>query len=399
MNSIREQFPLLRTYKDLVYLDNAATTQKPESVIKAVTRFYEKQNANVHRGAYKLSDISSQLYVEAHTRVASFLNAYPDEIIFNSGATAGLNTLAYGLTKNLEKGDNVVLTRMEHHSNLLPWIEMSKRRGFEVRFIGLNPESGELLEEDIDTCIDERTRVVTFVHTSNVLGIVNPMHRLITRAKAMGALTVVDACQAVAHQKIDVKALDCDFLVFSGHKLYGPTGIGVLYGKKERLEKMDPFHYGGGMVARVSDLSIAWKDAPMKFEAGTPHIAGAIGLSAALKYLENLGWEEIFSHTETLTKYATETLSKIKDVKIFGKNAERRGMIAFEVEGVHSHDVAQIFDSENIAVRAGQHCATLFVQELTDNGIVRASMGIYNTKKDIDKLIVGIEKVKKMFHV
>lgn len=399
MNEIRQQFPIFVNHKDLVYLDNAATTQKPQGVINALTKYYERQNANVHRGAYKLSDISTQLYDNAHLDIANFIGARSDEVIFNSGATEGINTLSFGLGKGLANGDNVVITAMEHHSNLIPWIEMSKRYGFEVRFIGIDPETMTLRFEDIEQLIDSQTKIVSFVHVSNVLGVKNPSSLLIDKAKSVGATTIVDVCQTVSHMQLDVKAMDCDFCVFSGHKMYGPTGIGVLYGKKELLADMDPFEYGGGMVGRITEDSISWNILPMKFEAGTPHMAGAVGLSAAVKFISDIGYDAIQEHDSLLTQYAVNALSQIGGVEVFGKNAERVGVIPFVINGVHSHDAASILDSENVAVRAGEHCASPLVQELSDSGVIRASIGIYNDEKDINKLIIGIEKVKKMFHL
>ncbi|MCB9798141.1 SufS family cysteine desulfurase [Candidatus Nomurabacteria bacterium] len=399
MKNIRHQFPLLKNYKDLVYLDNAATTQKPQSVIKTVTQFYQRQNANVHRGAYKLSDTSSRLYLQAHKTIADFIDAREDEIIFNSGATEGINTLAYSLCKDIDSKSNVVITQMEHHSNLIPWAEMAKRKGFGLRVIPFDHQSQALDLDALDTLIDENTKVVSIIHVSNVLGVISPVDAIIKRARAVGAYTIIDACQSVAHMPLSMKALDCDFCVFSGHKIYGPTGIGVLYGKRALLSKMDPFMYGGGMVGMLTDDSIAWNDLPMKFEAGTPNIAGAIGLAAAVEFLQEIGMDVVKEHSISLTKYAVEALGSVSGVRLYASSAQRMGVLPLSVTGVHSHDVASVFDSENIAVRSGQHCATPIVRSFTEEGIVRASVAVYNDEKDIDRLIIALEKVKKMFKV
>ena len=414
---IKKQFPIFKHHKKLVYLDNAATTQTPQAVIEAMNFYYEQRRANIHRGTYQLSGLATQLYEESRDTVAEFLQAFDKEIIFTSGATHGLNLLAYTLCKDLKPGDNIVLTRMEHHANLVPWQVMSKRYGFQIRYIELeikNQKSKiknpyELNFDSAKNSIDINTKIVSFCHISNTLGVINPAKELIALARRVGAITIVDAAQSVAHMPIDVKALDCDFLVFSGHKMYGPTGIGVLFGKKERLEKLDPFFFGGDMIREVRYDGATWADLPWKFEGGTPNIAGAIGLAAAIRFIEHIGLDTIRAHENELRAYALAQLELLPKVTVVGpgnhlptspyrvEELADCPIISFGIEGIHPHDIAQILDHHGVAVRAGHHCTMPLMKYLGAVGTTRLSFGLYNTKKDVDRFMIGMKDVIKKF--
>ncbi len=397
MNKIKEQFSIFKNHPSLVYLDNAASTQTPDIVVEKMTQYYSAYRANIHRGLYQISEQATEQYESARKIIADFIGAETNEIIFASGATFGLNMLAYSFSKNLKPGDNVVLTKMEHHANLVPWQEMAKQYGFELRFIDL--ENYQLDLEDAKRKIDQNTKLVSFCSVSNTLGTVNQSKELIEIANSVGAMTVVDAAQEIAHRKINVKEIDCDFLVFSGHKMYGPTGIGVVYGKKERLENLDPFLFGGDMISEVSFEKSSWAEIPNKFEAGTPNIAGAIGLATAVEFINEIGFDKIIEHEKELTEYLLAELKKLEFVEIIGtQDLEKRiGVVSFNIKDVHPHDVADILDKTGVAVRAGHHCTMPLIKELCLVGTVRASMGIYNDKKDVDQLILGIKKVKEVF--
>lgn len=409
--NIKKDFPIFKTHPNLVYLDNASTTQTPGVVLEAMNEYYATYRANIHRGVYELSGQATDMYEGARQVVATLLNAAFEEIVFTSGTTQALNALAYSLSKTLKPGDNIVLTRLEHHANLIPWQEMSRQYGFEIRFIEISQsrqrpdtkyqdDTFMLDMGSAEKVIDEHTKIVSFALVSNTLGTINQFEEIIPLAKKVDALTIVDAAQALPHMPTDMKRMDCDFLVFSGHKMYGPTGIGVLYGKREQLEKLDPFFFGGDMIKEVSFEKAVWNDIPWKFEAGTPNIAGAIGLAAAIQWLERIGSPQIIAHEATLMGYAIEALQKIPGVKIIGPAERRVGVISFTVEGVHPHDIATILDKEyHIAVRAGHHCTMPLIQYLGIQGTVRASLGIYNTKEDVDALVKGIERVKEIFHI
>ena len=379
--------------KQLVYLDSAATSLTPKVVVDAVVDYYNKYNANIHRGVYKLSELATIKYEEAHKKVADFINAEFEEVIFTKGTTESLNLLAY--TIDFKEGDEIVLTEMEHHSNLVPWQQIAKKKNLKVKYIKIN-EEGNLDVNSAKSLITDKTKVVSIVHMSNVLGTINNVKEIASLAHQKGALMVVDAAQSVPHMKVDVKDLDCDFLAFSGHKMFGPTGTGVLYGKKELLEKLSPFMYGGDMISEVTFENSTWNDLPWKFEAGTPNIAGGIGLGAAVDYINKIGIENIKDYTESLTKYALEELNKI-GVKVFGP--ESRGpVISFSVEGVHPHDVSAILDKYGVAVRGGHLCAMPLVNEVFDvKSVCRISLHVYNTKEDIDNAIEGLKKVKEIF--
>lgn len=400
MSTIKKQSYILKDPKNLVYLDNAATTQTPPEVLAAMNDYYTNYRANVHRGVYDASVLATEKYEAARSALATFINAKPAEIIFNSGTTAGLNQLAYSLSPRLSHRDNVVLTRLEHHANLVPWQQMAKHYGFEIKYIELNAQKNNLDVASAKKLIDENTKIVSFSLASNVLGCSTPTQEIIsiTRKQSPRAYTIVDAAQAVAHFPVDVKKLDCDFLAFSGHKMYGPTGIGVLYGKKILLEEhLEPFLFGGEMVTSVSYDKAQWNDVPLRFEAGTPNIAGAIGLGAAVTYIEKLGWSKIQKHEQELLKNVLSDLKKLDGIELINEKPDF-GLIAFYLAGVHPHDVAEVLNTEGVAVRAGFHCAEPLHHYLgLGQGSVRVSLGVQNTTKDIDALVAGLKKVKKIF--
>ncbi|MAF99445.1 MAG: cysteine desulfurase [Nanoarchaeota archaeon] len=388
---MKSDFPLLNS--GLVYLDNSSTTQKPNQVIQVINNFYKTMNANVHRGIYKLSDNATRAYQNARKTVASFINADEDELIFTSGTTQSLNMLARMIP--LKEGDEILLTEMEHHSNIVPWQEVAKVKRCTVKFIPL--KDYELDMDKAKELITEKTKVIAVTHMSNVLGTINPIKELAQLAHEVNALFVVDAAQSVAHLPIDVKELDCDFLAFSAHKMYGPTGIGALYGKKELLETMNPSVFGGGMINQVTKENSSFTNSPLKFEAGTPNIAGAIGFAAAVKYLEELGIEKIKEKENELSSYALEKLKDIPNLNIIGPTNNRGLVFSFTLDGIHPHDTAEILDKQNIAVRGGHHCAMPLMKALQLIGTTRISLGIYNSKEDIDKLIQTIPQVQEVF--
>ncbi len=393
MQNFIKQFPSLT--KKLVYLDSAATTQTCEAALKVMASYYKNYRANIHRGIYDSAVKATETYETARDQVATFINAKREEIIFTSGTTHALNQLAYSLSPRLSHRDNVVLTRLEHHANLVPWQQMAKHYGFEIRFIELT-KKGELDIDSAFSLIDANTKIVSFSLVSNVLGCVAPAKELIKLAKAFRAITIIDAAQAAAHLPINVKKLDCDFLAFSGHKTYGPTGIGVLYGKKEMLsEHLEPFFFGGEMVSEVTYETTTWNELPYKFEAGTPNIAGAIGLGAAVTWLQKIGFKTVQQHEKELMNYALKQLSK--EVQILGNTKNRVGVLAFSIPGIHPHDIAEILNQDKVCVRAGNHCAEPLHKHLGLTASARMSIGMYNIKKDIDALVKGIKKVKIIF--
>ena len=389
---IREDFPILKRKvngKPLVYLDNAATTQKPRQVIQAMTDYYEGYNSNVHRAVHKLSQEATQAYDDAHEKVAQFIGAKGmQEIVFTKNTTESLNIVANSLPQllQLKKGDEIVLTQMEHHSNIVPWQQAAKRTGAMLRFAEID-SNGELKMRQLQQMIGKKTKIVAFTHVSNVLGTVNPAKEIIAMSHEAGALTVLDAAQSVPHMPVDVKDLGCDFMAFSAHKMLGPTGIGVLYGKEELLEKMEPMLYGGDMISEVSFDSAKWNELPWKFEAGTPNMAGAVGLAAAIDYLQGIGMDNVQEHEKVLAKNAMAKLQQIDGLTIYGPEAGKRGgLVSFNIDGVHPHDVSAFLDAEGIAVRGGHHCAMPLAGLLGTTGTVRASFYIYNTPEEIEKL-------------
>jgi cysteine desulfurase/selenocysteine lyase len=402
-HDIQKDFPSLHAMGMRAYLDSAASSLTPSAVIDAMNAYYKNFRSNVHRGMYKTAGEATQHYEAVRGVVAKFLNAsLPEEIVFTKGTTESLNLLATSLGRTFGPGDEVVLSEMEHHANLVPWQEAAKRHGFVLKFIPITSE----FHLDMDAAralITSKTKAVSIVHASNVLGTINPAKELAALAHAVGAVLILDAAQSVPHMKIDVRDLDCDFLAFSAHKAYGPTGVGVLYGKKALLEKMEPAQYGGDMIREVKYEGSTWNDAPMKFEAGTPNIAGVIGLGAAIQYLEAIGMDAAEAHDLELTAYALEKLSAIPGVRIVGPASvpgtkgtgmDRIGVISFEVAGAHPHDLATLFDREGVAVRGGHHCAMPLMGKLGLTGTCRASFGIYNGKEDVDALAEAIEKAK-----
>ncbi len=397
VKKIREDFPILKRKvygKPLIYLDNAATTQKPRQVIQAITDYYEGYNSNVHRAVHKLSQEATRAYDEAHEKVASFISAKGmEEIVFTKNTTESINIVANALSKSLKSGDEIVLTQMEHHSNIVPWQQAAKRTGAKLRFLEIDG-NGKLKKQQIQQIISKKTKVVAFTHVSNVLGTINPAKEIIAAAKEAGAVTVLDAAQSVPHMPVDVKELGCDFMAFSGHKMLAPTGIGVLYGREELLNTMEPLLYGGDMISEVSYSDAKWNELPWKFEAGTPNMEGAVGLGAAIDYLQKVGMDNIHEHEKNLTKIAMEKLSEIEGLKIYGPVAERRGgLVSFSMEGVHNHDVSAMLDAQGIAVRGGHHCAMPLARLLGIAGTTRASFYLYNTAEEIEKLAAALETV------
>lgn len=401
---LHTEFPILAQKvhgQRLVYLDSAATSQKPSSVLNAMDQYYKTSNANVHRGLHTLAERATEIYECARSRVALFINAArADEVIWTRGATEALNLVAHGYgRKFLKAGDEVVISRMEHHANIVPWHQLAKDKGVVVRAIELNPD-GTLRMEDLDRLLSSgKVKIVSLTHVSNVLGTINPIAEIGKKVHAAGAVFVVDGCQAVPHLPVDVRALDVDFLAFSAHKMLGPTGLGVLYGKYALLDKMDPFMGGGEMIEEVTLQGATYKEPPLRFEAGTPPIAETAGMIAALDYLTKLKMKSIREHEVQLLRYALKRLKEVPNLTIFGPpEAERRaGVIAFEMTDVHAHDVAQILDMEGVAVRAGHHCAQPLHEWLGSPSTARASFYVYNSEADVDVLVKALQRVRKCF--
>ena len=398
-----KDFPTLnkeRNGKRIVYLDSAATTQKPESVINAIKNYYEKTNANPHRGAYELSVLATEAYDEAREKVRKFINAEKsEEIIFTKNATEAFNLLAMSYGMNfINEGDEIVISIAEHHSNLIPWQQIAKIKGAKLIYMYTN-EDGELTEEEIKSKITDKTKLVSITHVSNTLGTINPVKEIAKYAHSKGAVVIVDGAQSVPHMKVDVRDLDADFLVFAGHKLLAPMGIGVLYGKKELLEKMPPIIFGGDMVEYVYEQETTFNVLPYKFEAGTQNVEAAVGLSKAIDYLNEIGIENVEEIEKGLMTYALEKINSLGYVKVYGpKDINKRGgVISFEIENVHPHDVASIFDTVGVCIRAGNHCAQPLMRYMGINATSRASFYFYNTKEDVDRLIEAIEKTHEMF--
>ena len=399
MNTIKKDFPLLEN-ENITYLDSGATTQKPIQVIKAVEEFYQKYNANPHRGAYSLSVEATEKYENTRTKIAKFINArHREEIIFSKNATESLNLIAYSYgMDNLKKDDEVVISIMEHHSNLVPWQKVTKKTGSKLNYMYINDEF-ELTDEEIEDKITDKTKIVGITHVSNVLGTINNVKKIIKYAHKKGAIVIVDASQSIPHMKIDVQDLDADFLVFSGHKMLAPLGIGVLYGKKEILNKMSPFLMGGDMIEYVYEQDTTFAPLPNKFEAGTQNVEGVIGLGSAIDYIENLGYDKIQKIEKEVLSYAREELSKLDflDLYITPNENNHSSVISFNIKGIHPHDVASILDSEGVCVRSGNHCAQPLMRFLGIDSTCRASFYIYNTKEDVDKLVSALNKAYDMF--
>ncbi|MDA7027503.1 cysteine desulfurase [Bacillus sp. CLL-7-23] len=400
INEVRSQFPILHQQvngHDLVYLDSAATSQKPRVVIDTLDDYYKSYNSNVHRGVHTLGTKATDRYEEAREKVRKFINAKSlQEIIFTRGTTTALNTVALSYARaNLKPGDEIVITPMEHHANLIPWQQAVKATGATLKYIPLQKD-GSLSLDDVRQTVSAHTKIVSISHVSNVLGTINPIKDICKIAHDHGAVMVVDGAQSTPHMKIDVQDLDCDFFTFSSHKMCGPTGIGVLYGKKVLLENMEPAEFGGEMIDFVDLYESTWKELPWKFEAGTPIIAGAIGLGAAIDFLEDIGLDEISEHEHRLASYALEQFKELDDAVVYGPK-ERAGLVTFNLKDVHPHDVATVLDAEGVAVRAGHHCAQPLMKWLNVSATARASFYLYNTEEDVDKLIAALHKTKEYF--
>lgn len=402
VHKLRKEFPILHQQLNgypLIYFDNAATNQKPASVINSIKNYYENINSNVHRGIHTLSERATEAYEQAREKVKSFVNASgTNEIVFVRGTTEGVNLVAstYGM-QNVNEGDEVIVSAMEHHSNLVPWQNLCERKNAVIKYIPVNDE-GELIIEEFKKMINEKVKFISVVYISNSLGTINPVKQIIQIAHSHNIPVMIDAAQAAPHLKIDVQELDCDFLAFSGHKMYGPTGIGVLYAKEKYLEAMMPYQYGGEMIKSVSYEKTVFNELPFKFEAGTPNIAGAIALGSATDFILNTGFDKIAAHENELLSYCINKLSEIGGIRIIGTAKEKAGVVSFLVDGVHPYDTGSILDNLGIAVRTGFHCTQpLLEQRYKLPGTVRASFAVYNTKEEIDKFAEGILKVKKMF--
>lgn len=398
---VRRDFPILDQMvngKPLVYLDSAATSQKPRQVLEAVDRFYREANANVHRGVHTLGTRATDAYEGARAKVAAFIHAKSEaQIVFTRGTTEGLNMVAHGyLRPRLKPGDEIVITEMEHHSNLIPWQQAALASGATLKYIPLQAD-GTIDLKDVEATVTDKTKLVAMVHVSNVLGTINPVKEVAAIAHKHGAVMVVDGAQSVPHMPVDVQDLGCDFLAFSGHKMMGPTGVGVLYGTREALEAMEPVHFGGEMIETVELYASTWKEVPYRFEGGTPIIAGAVGLAAAIDYLQAFGMSHVHEIDFALTKYAMDRLDRIDEVTIYGPRAERGGLVTFNLADIHPHDVATVLDSEGVAIRAGHHCAQPLMRWLQVGSTARASFYVYNTEADVDALVAALVKTKEFF--
>ena len=395
-NEVKSDFPIFEG-SDLVYLDNASTTQKPQSVLDSINSSYTESNANVHRALYPLGAKATEEYEGARKKISVFIGANSHkEIIFTSGATESLNLLAYSLGNDINPGDEILLSEMEHHSNIIPWQQLAKRTGSKIQYIPVT-DDGELDLSQSGHLFNDKTKIVSVTHISNVLGTVNPIKKISSLANQCDAVFIVDGAQGAAHKKIDVKNLGCDFYAFSGHKMLGPTGIGVLWGKYELLDKMDPFMGGGEMIDKVTMTTATWNDTPYKFEAGTPNFIQAIALGAAVDYLEDIGMDEITNHERQLTSYSLDQLHKIKNIKIHGSAKSRIGVISFNIKDIHPHDLAQFLNEYNIALRVGHHCAQPLLSKLNETATARLSTYLYNGEHDIDKLCKALNETISYF--
>ncbi|NBA93522.1 cysteine desulfurase [Pseudomonas sp. R5(2019)] len=398
---VRQAFPILAETvygKPLIYLDSAATSQKPQAVIDAMSRFFLKENANVHRGVHYLSVRATEEYEKARAKVQRFLNAeHVEEIVFVRGTTEAVNLVAQTLGKTqVHAGDEVLISAMEHHSNIVPWQMLCEQTGAHLRVAPID-DAGELLLDELERLIGPRTRLVAVAHVSNVLGTINPIQRIVELAHARGARVLVDGAQAAPHLRLDVRALGCDFYALSGHKMYGPTGVGVLYGRRELLEAMPPYQGGGDMILSVSFEKTLYNKPPYRFEAGTPNMAGAIGLGAAIDFLGELGAEAIAAHEQAVLSYAQQALAAVPGLRLIGTAPEKVGVLSFVLDGIHPHDIGTVLDREGIAIRTGHHCAQPLMQRFGLAATARASLGCYSTEQDIDALVAGLAKVRELF--
>lgn len=399
MDKYKKDFPILMS-RDVVYLDSGATSQKPASVIDAISNYYNNHNSNPHRGAYSLSIEATEAYENGRKKVAKFINSpSASQVIFTKNASEALNIIAYSYgLDNLKENDDVVLSIMEHHSNLVPWQYVTKKTGSNLKYMYIN-DNYEITDEEIESKITDKTKIVGITHVSNVLGTINNVKKVIDVAHKRGAIVILDVSQSIPHMRVDVQELDADFIAFSGHKMFAPLGIGVLYGKKELLENMTPFLMGGDMIEYVYEQETTFAPLPNKFEAGTQNVGGVVGLSAAIDYIERIGYENIQKHESELVSYAKDKLEKLEYVKLYMTKNDKNhsAVISFNIEGVHPHDVASILDSQNVCVRSGNHCAQPLLRFLGIDSTCRASFSIYNTKEDVDRLVAAIEKAYKMF--
>jgi len=402
VRKIRDDFPILKQnlYSgQLVYFDNGATTQKPIQVLDILNEYYSKHNSNIHRGIHYLSEKTTQAYEKARTNIRKFLNAKLDEeIIFTSGTTEGINLIAYSFgEKYIHEGDEIIVTRMEHHSNIVPWQMLCERKKAKLKVLDFDVH-GVLKIEELDSLITDKTKIISLTHVSNTLGTINPVKEIIQKAHAKNIPVLIDGAQGIQHQDVDVQNLDCDFYVFSGHKIYGPTGIGVVYGKKEYLDEMPPYKGGGDMIKTVTFEKTVYNDLPFKFEAGTSNYIGAIGLDHAIRYISDIGLKNIANYEAELAKYATNQLSNIPGITIYGRAEEKSSIISFLVDNIHHFDVGMVLDKMNIAVRTGTHCTQPIMDFFEISGTVRASLSFYNTVEEIDLLVEGVKKVKSLFN-
>jgi len=399
IQKIRADFPILSQKvngKPLVYFDNGATSQKPQMVIDAEVKYYQEINANIHRGVHTLSQLATDAYEISRGKVKDHINAkFAHEVLFTSGTTFGINLVTNGFASILKPGDEVIVSSLEHHSNIVPWQMLCERTGATLKVIPIN-ENGELIMEVYDTLLSEKTKVVTVNHISNALGIINPVKEMIAKAHAVGAAVLVDGAQAVPHLKPDVQDLDCDFYAFSGHKMCGPTGTGILYGKEEWLNKLPPYQGGGEMIKEVTFEKTTYADLPHKFEAGTPNIAGGIVLGTAIDYLNSVGFENIQQYENELLEYATKRLLEIEGLRIYGTGINKASVVSFNIDGIHPYDVGSIIDKLGIAVRTGHHCAQPIMSFFCIPGTIRASFSFYNTKEEIDAMVEAVKKAKTM---
>jgi len=401
VNKIREDFPILRKKvhnKNLVYLDNAATTQKPTYVIDRVNKYYTTMNANIHRGVHALSQEATEAFEGARIQIKQFINALgKNEIVFTRGTTESINLVAssYGRT-NIKEGDEIIISQMEHHSNIVPWQLLCKEKNAKLRIIPIN-DDGELIYEEFEKLVNEKTKFVSIVYVSNSLGTINPVKKIINYAHQFKIPVLVDAAQALNHIHVDVQDLDCDFLAFSGHKIYGPTGIGALYGKVELLDAMPPYQGGGDMISKVTFEETTYNELPHKFEAGTPDIAGAIGLGAAIEYISKIGIDDIKVHEKSLLEYATKQIEEVPGLRIIGKAKEKTSVLSFVLENIHPHDIGTFLDFEGVAIRTGHHCTQPVMQRFCIPATSRASFAMYNTKEEVDVLVNGLKKIIEVF--
>ncbi len=401
IKKIREDFPILRKSvngRQLVYFDNAATSQNPVQVTDRISRYYNEENSNIHRGVHTLSNIATGEYEKARNRIRQYINAADSrEIIFTRGTTEGINLVAHSyLADKLEENDEIIITAMEHHSNIVPWQILCERKKAVLRILPMN-EKGELLSDEMEGMINERTKFISITHMSNALGTINPVKDLVKTAHKYGIKVLVDGAQSIPHKKIDVRDIDCDFFVFSGHKVYGPTGIGVLYGKEEILEEMVPYQSGGDMIRTVTFEKTLYNDLPYKFEAGTPNISGVIGLGEAIRYIDSLGILNIEKYEEELYSYAVSEMKKLSEIRFIGEAGVRSSVISFEIEGIHPHDIGTILDQEGVAIRTGHHCAQPVMEFFNVPATARASFACYNTKEEVDIFINAIKKLYEVF--